>query len=59
MCERSGRDRQCRPIRAVVDPRPANGGEHDLGFNEGQLLYLAIGGCVSNDLFREATARGI
>jgi uncharacterized OsmC-like protein len=30
-----------------------------LGFNGGQLLYLAIGGCVSNDLFREATARGI
>lgn len=25
----------------------------------GQLLYLAIGGCVSNDLFREAATRGI
>jgi len=24
-----------------------------------QLLYLAIGGCVSNDLFREASACGI
>ena len=30
-----------------------------MGFNGGQLLYLAIGGCVSNDLFREAGARGI
>jgi uncharacterized OsmC-like protein len=30
-----------------------------LGFNGGQLLYLAIGGCVSNDLFREAAARDI
>lgn len=29
------------------------------GFNGGQLLYLAVGGCVSNDLFREAAARGI
>jgi len=24
------------------------------GFNGGQLLYLAIAGCISNDLFREA-----
>ena len=42
----------------VVD-RPADGGGQALGFNGGQLLYLAIGGCVSNDLFREASARGI
>lgn len=42
----------------VVD-RPADGGGLGLGFNGGQLLYLAIGGCVSNDLFREASARGI
>jgi uncharacterized OsmC-like protein len=42
----------------VVD-RPAEGGGRGLGFNGGQLLYLAIGGCVSNDLFREASARGI
>jgi putative redox protein len=46
------------PYTLVVD-RPADGGGQGLGFNEGQLLYLAIGGCVSNDLFREATARGI
>ena len=42
----------------MVD-RPADGGGRGLGFNGGQLLYLAIGGCVSNDLFREAAARGI
>jgi uncharacterized OsmC-like protein len=46
------------PYTLVVD-RPVEGGGRGLGFNGGQLLYLAIGGCVSNDLFREATARGI
>jgi len=46
------------PYTLVVD-RPADGGGQGLGFNGGQLLYLAIGGCVSNDLFREANARGI
>ena len=30
-----------------------------MGFNGGQLLYLAVAGCVSNDLFREAAAEGI
>jgi uncharacterized OsmC-like protein len=46
------------PYTLVVD-RPADGGGRGLGFNGGQLLYLATGGCVSNDLFREASARGI
>lgn len=46
------------PYTLVVD-RPAGAGGRGLGFNGGQLLYLAIGGCVSNDLFREASARGI
>jgi putative redox protein len=46
------------PYTLVVD-RPADGGGRGLGFNGGQLLYLAIGGCVLNDLFREASARGI
>lgn len=46
------------PYTLVVD-RPADGGGQGLGFNGGQLLYLAIGGCVSNDLFREARTRGI
>jgi putative redox protein len=46
------------PYTLVVD-RPAEAGGRGLGFNGGQLLYLAIGGCVSNDLFREASARGV
>jgi putative redox protein len=46
------------PYTLVVD-RPPDGGGRGLGFNGGQLLYLAIGGCVSNDLFREAAIRNI
>ena len=42
----------------VVD-RPVGAGGGGLGFNGGQLLYLAVAGCVSNDLFREARAAGI
>jgi uncharacterized OsmC-like protein len=42
----------------VVD-RPIQGGGRGLGFNGGQLLYLAIAGCISNDLYREAAAQGI
>ena len=30
-----------------------------LGFNGGELLLLAIGGCYSNDIFREAAKRSI
>jgi putative redox protein len=46
------------PYTVVMD-RPADGGGRGVGFNGGQLLYLAIAGCVSNDLFREAAADGI
>lgn len=46
------------PFTLVVD-RPADGGGDGIGFNGGQLLYLAIAGCVSNDLYREAPAFGI
>jgi uncharacterized OsmC-like protein len=46
------------PFTLVVD-RPADSGGDGLGFNGGQLLYLAVAGCVSNDLFREARAMGI
>jgi putative redox protein len=46
------------PYTLVVD-RPAEGGGGGLGFNGGQLLYLAVAGCISNDLFREARAAGI
>jgi putative redox protein len=42
----------------VVD-RPGDGGGRGIGFNGGELLYLAIAGCVSNDLFREARGSGI
>ena len=46
------------PYAVVVDrPVEAGGGGH--GFNGGELLHLAVAGCVSNDLFREAGKRGI
>ena len=44
------------PFTLVVD-RPVEAGGGGKGFNGGQLLYLAVAGCISNDLFREATAR--
>ena len=43
----------------VVIDRPADGGGQDLGFNGGELLHLAVAGCVSNDLFREARTMGL
>jgi len=43
----------------VVIDRPVDGGGQDLGFNGGELLHLAIAGCVSNDLFREARVLGL
>ena len=46
------------PFTLIAD-RPANAGGGGLGFNGGQLLNLAVGGCVSNDLFREALKRGV
>ena len=46
------------PYTVVLD-RPAEGGGRGIGFNGGQLLYLAVAGCVSNDLFREAAIDGI
>jgi putative redox protein len=46
------------PHTLVVD-RPADGGGRGLGFNGGELLYLAIAACVSNDLFREARGENI
>ena len=42
----------------VVD-RPADVGGGGKGFNGGQLLYLAVAGCISNDLFREAPRFGV
>lgn len=45
-------------VTVVID-RPTEAGGRGLGFNGGQLLNLAVAGCVSNDLFREAARRGI
>lgn len=46
------------PFTLIVD-RPLEAGGGGKGFNGGQLLYLAIAGCVSNDLFREAPRFGV
>jgi organic hydroperoxide reductase OsmC/OhrA len=46
------------PFTLVVD-RPTAAGGGGLGFNGGQLLYLSIAACFSNDLYREAAAAGI
>ena len=46
------------PFTLVVD-RSTEGGGGGLGFNGGQLLYLAVAGCISNDLFPEALSSGI
>lgn len=44
---------------AVVVDRPAAAGGGGLGFNGGQLFYLSIAACWSNDLYREAATMGI
>jgi uncharacterized OsmC-like protein len=46
------------PFTLVVD-RPVEAGGGGKGFNGGQLLYLAVAGCISNDLFREAPRFGV
>ncbi len=46
------------PFTVVID-RPQAVGGGGLGFNGGELLHLAVAGCVSNDLFREADRLGI
>ncbi len=45
--------------RTVTIDRSKESGGEGLGFNGGELLLLAIGGCYSNDVFREATKRGL
>jgi len=46
--------------RTVTIDRSKEAGGLGLGFfNGGELLLLAIGGCYSNDIFREAAKRGI
>jgi putative redox protein len=46
------------PFTLTVD-RPAAAGGGGLGFSGGQLLYMAIAACWSNDLYREAATMGI
>jgi uncharacterized OsmC-like protein len=43
----------------VAVDRPASAGGRGLGFNGGQLLYLAVAACISNDLYREAATMGL
>ncbi len=43
----------------LVSDRPAAVGGGGLGFNGGQLFYLSIAACWSNDLYREAASMGI
>ena len=45
--------------RTITIDRSKEAGGLGLGFNGGELLLLAIGGCYSNDIFREATKRKI
>jgi len=49
---------QAGPFTLVTD-RPTAAGGGGLGFNGGQLLYLSIAACWSNDLYREAATMGI
>ena len=46
------------PFSLVTD-RPTAVGGGGLGFNGGQLFYLSIAACWSNDLYREAATMGI
>src|SRR5258707_4882242 len=45
--------------RTLTIDRPEQAGGMGLGFNGGELLLLAIGGCYCNDIFREAEKRGM
>ena len=45
--------------RTLTIDRAKEAGGLGLGFNGGELLLLAIGGCFSNDIYREANKRGL
>jgi putative redox protein len=45
--------------RTLTIDRSEEAGGMGLGFNGGELLLLAIGGCYCNDIFREAAKRGM
>src|ERR1017187_8330797 len=46
------------PHTVMID-RSENAGGMGIGFNGGEMLLLAIGGCYVNDIYREATKRNI
>ena len=43
--------------RTVTIDRTKEAGGEGLGFRGGELLLLAIGGCYSNEVYREAAPR--
>ncbi len=43
--------------RTVTIDRSREAGGLGIGFNGGELLFLSIGACYTNDLFREAAIR--
>jgi putative redox protein len=45
--------------RTLTVDRPVQAGGMGLGFNGGELMLLAIGGCYCNDVFREAAKLGM
>ena len=45
--------------RAVTIDRGEAAGGMGLGFNGGELLFLALGACFANDLHREARRMGV
>ncbi|HLU64859.1 MAG TPA: OsmC family protein [Kofleriaceae bacterium] len=45
--------------RTVTIDRPREAGGLGLGFNGGELLFLAVAACYSNDIYREAARMGI
>lgn len=45
--------------RTLTVDRPEQAGGMGLGFNGGELLLLAIGGCYCNDIYREAAKLGM
>jgi putative redox protein len=49
----------CSGPRTVTVDRSKEAGGEGVGFSGGELLLLAIGGCYSNDVYREATNLGI
>jgi len=45
--------------RTLTIDRPEQAGGMGLGYSGGELLFLAIGACYCNDIFREAAKRGM